>query len=324
MFYALAIALCLAVLFLVLASSSILLLPAMLLARRMARTAAPGNGANLLFAARLFPLGLAALITFGLALPAFLEFEPYSTKEGMGLRLGGLAFAGMLLLAGMVTRGWRMVRATSRAQQAWRKNSSRVYLEGIGVPVYRVEQGSALLAVTGIFRAQIFLSREIAESLSPQELRAGLEHEIAHVSSLDNLKQMLLKITRPPRWLKAFHNVDAEWSGASEMAADHSALARGASILDLSSALIKVGRLNRPPAAAHAVASHLIPRSCSSSLEQRVVRLSELLQDGAQTTVHTAQPGALILTIFLGVAGYIACIHALLPTVHEALEFLVR
>jgi hypothetical protein len=54
------------------------------------------------------------------------------------------------------------------------------------------------------------------------------------------------------------------------------------------------------------------------------VRLSELLQDGAQTTVHTAQPGALILTIFLGVAGYIACIHALLPTVHEALEFLVR
>jgi hypothetical protein len=54
------------------------------------------------------------------------------------------------------------------------------------------------------------------------------------------------------------------------------------------------------------------------------VRLSELLQDSAQTTVHTAQPGTLILAIFLGVAGYIACVHAFLPTVHEALEFLVR
>jgi hypothetical protein len=74
----------------------------------------------------------------------------------------------------------------------------------------------------------------------------------------------------------------------------------------------------------HAVASHLIPRSCSSSLEQRVVRLSELLQDSAQTTAQTAQPGKLILAIFLGVAGYIACVHAFLPTVHEALEFLVR
>ncbi len=324
MFYALAIALCLAVLFLVLASSSILLLPAMLLARRMARAAAPGNGANLLLAARLLPLLLTTVITLGLALPAFLEFEPYSTKEGMGLRLSALAFAGLLLLAGMVMRGWRMVQATSRAQQAWRKSSSRVYLEGIGLPVYLVDQGSALLAVAGIFRAQIFLSREIAETLSPQELRAALEHEIAHVSSLDNLKQMLLKITRPPRWLKAFHDVDAEWSGASEIAADHSALARGASVLDLSSALIKVGRLNRAPATAHAVASHLIPPACSSSLEQRVMRLSELLQDSAQTTVHAARRDKLIFAIFLGAAAYTACIYAFLPAVHEALEFLVR
>jgi hypothetical protein len=324
MFYALAIALCLAVLFLVLASSSILLLPVMLLARRMVRTATPENSANMLLAARLLPLLLTAVVTLGLALPAFLEFEPYSTNEGMGLRLGALAFAGVLLLAVMVMRGWRMVLATGRAQRSWRKNSSRVYLEGIDLPIYCVESGSALLAVTGIFRAQIFLSHEIAQALSPQELRAALEHEIAHVSSLDNLKQMLLKITRPPRWLKAFHDVDVEWSGASEIAADHSALARGASVLDLSLALIKVGRLNRSPATAHAVASHLIPPACSSSLEQRVMRLSELLQDSAQTTVHTAQTGKLIFAIFLGVATYIACIHALLPAVHEALEFLVR
>jgi hypothetical protein len=325
MFYVLAIALCLAVLFLVLASSSILLFPVMLFARRMVRGTAPENGANLLLAARLLPLLVTAVITLGLALPAFLEFEPHSTSEGLGLRLDALAFAGALLFACMMVRGWRMLRATSRAQRSWRENSKRIYVEGIDLPIYRVERGSSLLAVTGIFRAKIFLSSEIAETLSPDELRAALEHEIAHVSSLDNLKQMLLKISQPPRWLKAFQDVDREWSSASEIAADHSALVRGASVLDLSSALIKVGRLTRIPAAAtHAVTSHLIPPTCNSSLEQRVMQLSELLQGNAQTTAHAAQPGRLIFAFFLGGAAYIACVQAVLPAVHEALEFLVR
>jgi len=325
MFYALAIALCLAVLFLALAGSSLFFLPAMLFARRMVRTASPENGANLLFATRLLPPALAVVITLGLALPAFLEFEPHSTHEGIGLRLDALALAGAVLLAGMIVRGWRVLLATLKAQRSWRKNSERVYLEGINLPIYCVESGSSLLAVTGVFRARIFLSRDIAETLSPEELRAALEHEIAHVSSFDNLKQTLLKITRPPRWLKAFHAADAEWSGMAEIAADQSALARGASVLDLSSALIKVGRLNRVSTATSAVASHLVPPACNSSLEQRIVRLSELLQGSGQTTAHPqARPGKLMFTMFLSAAAYIACIHALLPAVHEALEFLVR
>ncbi|HKV93072.1 MAG TPA: M56 family metallopeptidase [Candidatus Angelobacter sp.] len=264
------------------------------------------------------------VITLGLALPAFLEFEPHSTHEGIGLRLDALALTGALLLGGMVVRSWRILLATLQAQRSWRKNSERIYLEDIDLPIYGVESGSSLLAVTGIFRARIFLSRNIAETLSPEELRAALEHEIAHISSFDNLKQMLLKITRPPRWLKAFHDADADWSGMAEIAADQTALAKGASVLDLSSALIKVGRLNRISAASNTVASHLVPPTCNSSLEQRVMRLSELLQGGEQTATHPARPGKLMITMFLGTAAYIACIHAFLPAIHEALEFLVR
>ncbi|HET9285407.1 MAG TPA: M56 family metallopeptidase [Candidatus Angelobacter sp.] len=325
MFYALAIALCLAVLFLALAGSSLFFLPAMLFARRMVRTSASENEANLLFAARLLPAVLAAVITLGLALPAFLEFEPHSTHEGISLRLDVLALAGAILITGMIVRSWRMLLATIKTQRSWRKSSERVYLEGINLPIYFVKNGSSLLAVTGIFRARIFLSRDISETLSPEELKAALEHEIAHVSSFDNLKQMLLKITRPPRWLKAFHDADAEWNGMAEIAADQSALARGASVLDLSSALIKVGRLNRSFAVTNAVASHLVPPTCNSSLEQRIMRLSELLQENGQMAAHSqARLGKLMLTMFLGTAAYIACIHAFLPAVHEALEFLVR
>jgi len=235
-----------------------------------------------------------------------------------------MASAGALLLACMMWRAWRMLSVTRRAQRFWRRNSEKIYVQGIDLPIYCVESRLSLLAVTGIFRANIFLSREIAETLSPQELKAALEHEVAHAASFDNLKQMLLKITQPPRWLQLFHDVDREWSGASEIAADYSALANGASVLDLSSALIKVGRLNRISTAVHAVASHLIPTACSSTLEQRVLRLSELLESNQHTTVRSAQPGKLILGIFLGVAAYLACVHAVLPTVHEVLEFLVR
>jgi beta-lactamase regulating signal transducer with metallopeptidase domain len=242
----------------------------------------------------------------------------------MGIRLDVLAFAGALLLAVMIARGWRIVKATSRAQRAWRANSKKIHLQGIDLPIYRVTDGSSLLAVTGIFRPKIFLSDEIAAALSPQELHAALTHEMAHVAALDNLKQMLLKITRPPRWLKAFYNVDAEWSGAAEIAADSRTLARGASVVDLSSALIKVGRLSRGPATAGVIASHLIPPACNSSLEQRIVRLSELLQSNQATTVRTGQSGMLIFAVFLGITGYVACFHALLPVVHEALELLVR
>ncbi len=324
MFYSLATALCLAVLFLGLISSLILFLPVMLLARRMARSAATENDANLLFIARLLPLLIAAVITLGMALPSFLEFEPYSSGEGIGPRLDMLAMGGALLLAVMAARMWRIWLVTRRTQRSWLRNAKRIYLDGIKFPVYCVEGPSSLLAVTGIFRAKIFLAREIAETLSLHELKAALEHEIAHITSFDNLKRMLLKVTQPPRWLKTYYDADVEWSGASEIVADNNALARGASVLDLSAALIKVGRLRRISCNTNAIASHLIPAACSFTLEQRITRLGELLQDKAQTPVRTAPSGKLLFAAFLGGAAYIACIHALLPAVHEALELLVR
>jgi len=324
MFYVLAISLCLAVMFLVLAGASLLSLAGLRLVLRMAGPMRPGAKANLLFAARLLPLGLASIVTFGLALPAFVEFEPYSTGEGMGFRLLALAALGALALAGMVVRGINILRATRQAQQGWREHAYRIDLEGIKVPVYRVENAASLVAVTGILRPRIFVAREIIGALSPDELRAALSHEMAHVSSFDNLKQLLLKITRAPRWLKALYNVDAEWTDASEIAADQEALAEGTSVLDLSSALIKVGRLIRPMAGRQPIASHLVPSSCSSALENRVTCLSEILEGTGATPARSVRSKGLLLPLLLTLAGYVACVNALLPAVHEALEFLVR
>lgn len=323
MFYLLATALCLAVMLLVLVGASLLCLPVARLALKIFRAATPGRKANLLFSVRLLPLALACVVTFGLALPSFLEFEPYSTKEGMGLRLMTLAVFGALLLGGMLARGVGILRASRAAHRGWRERSEKIEFPSLRVPVYRVENGSSLLAVTGIFRPRIFVAREIAEALSPDELHAALAHEMAHVSSFDNLKQLLLKITRPPRWLKALHTTDAEWTSASEIAADHGALAEGASVIDLSSALIKVGRLKRPSVGREAIASHLLPSGCSGALETRVTCLSEMLE-GTAAAPAQRRHSSLLLPVVISVALYVACIHAVLPAVHEALEFLVR
>jgi hypothetical protein len=257
-------------------------------------------------------------------LPAFLEFEPYSTKEGMGLRLMTLAILGALLLAGMMARGVNILRATRKAHWGWRERAEIMDIPALHVPVYRVENGASLLAVTGIFRPRIFVAREITEMLSPDELRAALAHEMAHVWSFDNLKQLLLKITRAPRWLSALYHMDTEWTGASEIAADYGALEGGASVLDLSSALIKVGRLKRPPVGRESVASHLVPTACSGALETRVTCLSEILEGTGVAYARDGKRGSMLMPVIITLALYLALIPVVLPAVHEALELLVR
>ena len=325
MFTMLAIALCLAVMFLVLTGASVLSTAASRLLLSSMRSATPGTKANLLFALRLLPLALACVVTFGLALPSFLEFEPSSTKEGMGFRLIALAILGAVLLLGMMARGIRILHTTGQAKRRWRMRSERIDVSALQAQVYRVENGTSLLAVTGIFQPKIFIASEITDTLTPDELHAALAHEMAHISSLDNLKQFLLKITRAPRWLAGLQQADAEWTNASEIAADHNALAQGVSVLDLSSALIKVGRLKRPSANHEpVVASHLVPSACSGALESRITRLTEMLEGRGTTPARGEDRTNLFLPMMIALGMYLACIHAILPAVHEALELLVR
>lgn len=327
MFYALAIALCLAVLFIVLAAASVLCLPAVKLFRHRAGAIAPAHSANLLFAIRMLPLALASLVTVGFVLPAFVEFEPVTTGESMSLRLAALAMAGALVLIAMVVRGVRILRATRLAQNQWLANSQLLHLPGTPFPIYRVAGRTSLLAVTGFLRPRVFIAQEILETLSAEELSAALAHEMAHVRSFDNLRRLLLGITRLPERLTMVRAVDAAWTQASEVAADQAALTAGASALDLSSALVKVGRLSRPALLVGPLAaSHLLP--CGSSLEARVMHLQELLEEGGGNLATPARRGRLssqiLLFATLAILGYAIAVPVVLPAIHEILEFLVR
>jgi len=117
MFYLLCLALCLAVMFLVLAGASLLFVPLAGLLEPALRQAGARTAANVLFIFRLLPFSLAGGLSLGLALPAFLEFEPPSTTEMVNAPLIVLAVLGSSVLALMLIRGLRMWRMTRFMQR---------------------------------------------------------------------------------------------------------------------------------------------------------------------------------------------------------------
>jgi beta-lactamase regulating signal transducer with metallopeptidase domain len=329
MFYLLSISLCCAVFFIVVAGSSALCMWAGRLARRAASSLTPITAANLLFTIRILPVLLASLATFGFVLPALLKFEPRTTGELVGWPLLGLAILGGAVLIMMSVRAATILQSTRLVGTNWRRHSKKLDLENIGVPVYCLEGASpgSVLAVLGFLRPKIFVAKQIMDTLTRDEFMAAVEHERAHVNSFDNLKQLVLKVMRIPRWLRISGVADSAWINASEIAADEAALASGISVLDLSSALIKVAALSTHAVVGKTVAaSHLVPIESGSCLRARVDRLQEILESDApaRRIPQQIRIGRIVIPLVLAAITYAACVSAVLPWVHEVLEALVR
>jgi Zn-dependent protease with chaperone function len=327
MFYVLCAALCLSVLFVMTAgASAVCPLAARLLSQRFenikARTAA-----NLLFSVRILPFVAACIVAFGFVLPAFLKLEPRSTTEGMSLKLAALALAGAGLIVTLAVRMARSLRATAHVERDWRGRSQELQIAGFRARLYCVEGTFPFLAVTGLLRPRVYVGRSIVELLSPAEMQAALAHEMAHVRSFDNLKQLLLKSLR---WTGSFENLTGAssiWVHASEAAADEEAVAGGALALDLSAALVKMGRVSRGyVSGAQILASQFTPYAAASSLPTRIARLEQWLEDGPPVVkVHSLSARTIFaLSLAAGILAYAATINAILPWIHEALELLVR
>ncbi|HKW77099.1 MAG TPA: M56 family metallopeptidase [Terriglobales bacterium] len=322
MFYVLCVALCLAVLFLVLSAAIAVSLPLSNVVQRFALKATSGNAADVILGVRIAPFVLAAMAGIGLVVPAFLEFEPRSTREMLDWPLLALALCGAAVLLLIVGRMTAMLRATWKLERHWLADSVQLDLAGVACPVYCVPSATSLLAVTGTFRPRIFISAEIGQALNAQELSAALAHEMAHLDSLDNLKQLLLRSLALP--FTAFRALDRAWASASEIAADEDAVRSGASALELSSALVKVGRLSsRRNPTPRLAASHLVPEGCGTSTSSRAAHLSALLSRDAMPDGRPSRLTLLTMVLVL-VATYCVCLSALLPAVHEALEWMVR
>ena len=326
MFYPLCVCLILAVMFVVFTLTTLATVPALKVLAGLTRRIRAGTVANLFFIFRSLPVIFGIIASIGLALPAFLRFEPHSTSEMPGAALLLLAASGLFIMLVMAGRCLQILRLTLSLQRRWMKNANPLTVNFRGIPVFCVKDSASLVVVAGIFVPRIFISQDVADVLNGAELDAALSHELAHIHTGDNLRQLVLKITRAPKFWGSVAGIDSLWAIASEIAADERAIAQGTSPLELSSALVKVGRLSFQHGSQLLAVSHLTD-GCSSSTFMRAGRLRDLLERGVsaeQTSWHGHGTYHWLAWVVIILLVYSFALGTMLPSVHEALEFIVH
>ncbi len=193
---------------------------------------------------RLLPLALAALAVGGLCIPSYVRLEPRGDVERIGTGVLLAAFAGACLaLLGLARVAWAGVRSW-RFGRACRRQGQRRSAGGSQVLVLPADH--PMMAVAGILRPQLLMTRRLWEQLSPAQIEAGLGHERAHLRARDNLKRLLLVAT--PAAGARLARLETAWARYAEWAADDRAVAGDAHrSLNLASALLAVARMGSAP-----------------------------------------------------------------------------
>jgi Zn-dependent protease with chaperone function len=284
--------------------------------------------ADLLFALRISPAAGAICFVIFVAWPAYLAFEPHDTAETVGLKLAivaSIAACGIVVSIHRVARAWNDSR---RLTGEWMRIAQPASVDGVAIPVYRIDHAFPIMAVAGISRPCLFIANHLLDSMQPAEIAAAIAHEMGHVAARDNLRRLVLCLIPDLRMLLGRKNPDALWMEASENAADLFAVGRSArSALDLASALIKVARATP---AGMTVAFPPGMQSLASGSETGVAgRVHRLLNVSPQETASVSQWSTEAKTLSVVVPLAVALIAfwssaVSLHAAHEALEGFVR
>ena len=321
--------LCFASFFLVNAFCGLIALACIPLAIRTAERMEPRAAGRLLLAVRLGPALFGLFVVFALCIPSYLWFEPQATHEDMGLLCAGAGLLGLLAWVLSFTRVVRAVAGSSRYAGRCRCVGRATTIGGTGarMPALAIEHPSALLALCGVFRPTLLVSRAVLETLSPDQMDAALCHERAHWAAHDNLARLLLLLAPDVLFLRGpFRALEGRWARFAEWAADDEAAAGDPfRALALASALVCVAKVGRPPVLA-------LTSSFTSGgldLEARVERLLRVEQRGP--AAHPADSGPRF-RVFAGVAA-LSCavlvfsaslLPSVMPSIYRLLEDLVR
>lgn len=274
--------------------------------------------ADRLLALRLLPAAGGFLLTAFLVAPAFLRFEPAHDGERPGPVLLLLGAAGaMVVLAGLI-RIARAVVLTRRLRRRWLESASALALPGAGTPAHLIDVPYPVVAIIGILRPALVVSRTVAGGCSPDEVRLIAAHERAHLGAHDNLKRLLIDgCPDVLRWTATGRDVARAWSAAAEDAADDVATGgdRRARIA-LAAVLVRVARMAIGGSPAPQFASALVGLT---GVERRVRRLAEVRPAPRASRIALGVAvGAAIATI-AGAAGN----HDLLVLTYSTAELLV-
>ncbi|MGA7221020.1 MAG: hypothetical protein WBX38_22075 [Candidatus Sulfotelmatobacter sp.] len=275
--------------------------------------------ANLLFALRIAPLVIAAVITLVVVVPSFLLLEPRAVNEPLGGASLPLSLCGFaLIVAGVWNASTAWGRAT-RAIARWSSAASAIDAGRTGssreVPVLRSAVAPPL-TVAGVLRPTVWLSLAAEVVLNQSELNAALKHECVHIRHWDNFRKLLLRFAGFP----GMAGLENAWSEASEMAADDAAVSSASEALDLASAVIKLSRLTLAEPMVELTTA--LVQTPAESVNARIARLIAWPERQHTSSISLLPPFA------LGAAAFIVALAFsygdLLVGMHAATEWLVR
>ena len=297
---------------------------------RLAESRAPRAAARYLIVLRLLPFALAALFVFALCVPSYLWLEPAAASEQVGFLSVVLGVLGAAVWLVSIARSIHSLIVSWRRNRLYLLAGADTTIPGESSSLLVVESHAPLLAMSGLFRPRMLISRGVLQTLSSEELSAALLHEHAHRTSRDNAKRLLLLLA--PDIFPFFHPLRAlehSWSRLAEWAADDEATSGDSNrAVSLASALVQVARMGSAPRMPYLSTSLL---ACDHDLSARVDRLLR--------PVAPARPVSKLAQHRLRIAGFLlaGCLTALLLTpsalllapsalssVHQLLELLLH
>ena len=290
---------------------------------RIAEHLKPRSAARLLFTIRLLPLLLTVFAVLMFCVPSYLLHEPEGTGERVGFVCMLTALLGIAVWLPALLRVVSAVRGTTRYLNHCRRQGRSISLPGDASPALLLTDPAPVLAVAGVFRPQLVISRQVMQGLSPEQRESALRHEQAHRAVGDNFKRLLILLA--PDILpsvRSFRRLDHAWSKFTEWAADDQAIDGDPHrALSLAGALVQVAKMGSKPRVGYLSCSL---RGDDQELSERVERL-------LHPQPRTQEPAKELLPLLTSMAALAASAVALmvlwpesLTTVHRALEHLVR
>jgi hypothetical protein len=285
---------------------------------RVAERMRARRAAAFVLAVRLCPAIFAVLIVVALCLPSFLRFETAGSAEDVSVACLAAALMGLALWIVSIARAGRALNGSLRYLRFCRSVGKESALPGEQSPVWIISAPAPLIALAGLVRPRLVISREVIGALSSDQLSAALRHEHAHLESRDNWKRLLVLLAPgliPGR--ADFGALDRAWTRFTEWAADDRAAAGDPQrSVALAAALVRVARLGN---------THIAPPLATSLLSDGAdlsTRVDRLLNNQAASGGSMLAPVVGTFCALAALGGLIATLP--LASVHEVMERLIH